>query len=820
MSAGGSRTLVALALQLTALVALSLSLLGHSWLDARSKPRMLVLVDRSQSVPRSDGDKAVAEVERAAQSAGIGELQLLEFAGRPGAPSRRAADSVAALEPSATNIEAALQAALAAHAQAALAGVVVVSDGLENVGDAARALRAVHAARLPLQWIAVGRPPPETRVEQVLAPDRALVGQPIQISVQLAGQLGRALRVKATARTSSGETQQASREADGSGRATIEFDAGRSGAVLVDVALQDPATGRTLDAMPDAAVIDVAPRASILYARGSNGPLARSLLRGGWTLNVVPAARLDAYADGLDRYQAVVLDDVAIADAGPRFWNALVAAVKDRGLGLLVLGGERSFARGGYRESTLESVLPVLSEPAALDQPAAVVFAVDKSGSMGQGSGGVDRFALAQRAVIETARGLTERDSLGLVVFDVAPRVLIPLGPAPTGTLALERDWRTSPNGGTKIAPALEAAIGELERSGAARRMLVIVTDGFIDNAPLAELRARLDRSRIETIALAVGPDADATALERLVGAQAGMVLRVNQAAELPAVMRSGLERRRARVERGTIAVEQREALPFSPGTWKDWPAVEAHFVTRPRAGAVVAVQSQRAEPLIAFQRSGRGRVVVVTSGLGSWTPRWLQWREWPRLAGGLADWISGNAQGAAVALAVSDKPSGLQVEADIPTGLGRPGPDSVSIAVDTPTTPGRKLATDPVAPGRLRATLPDAGPGLYTFLVSTPLGTQRQLHLRRHRAEDERWGTNPALDAWRSAGLISPWDPGMLARYRDGDRGRHPVDRSLIGLALMLFLSGVLVDRTRLDRAAVIVAANRWRARVTMHPH
>ncbi len=172
------------------------------------------------------------------------------------------------------------------------------------------------------------------------------------------------------------------------------------------------------------------------------------------------------------------------------------------------------------------------------------------------------------------------------MVFDVAPRVLIPLGPAPAGTLALERDWQASPNGGTKLAPALETAIGELERSGAARRMLVIVTDGFVDGAPLAELRARLDRSRIETIALAVGPDADVSALERVVGAEAGLVLRVNQAAELPLVMRTGLERRRARVERGTIAVEQRQALPFPPGTWQDWPAIAAYFVTRSQPDA------------------------------------------------------------------------------------------------------------------------------------------------------------------------------------------------------------------------------------------
>jgi len=799
--AGDSRTLVALTLQLAALVALSLSLIGVSWLDAHSRPRLLVLVDRSESVPRAASDRAVTEVMHAARTASSGDLLLLEFAGKPATPSTSAAESVAHLEPSTTNVEAALNAALAADARAPFASVVIISDGLENAGDLERALRAAREARLPVQWIPVGRPLPETRIAEVLAPDHATAGQRIQITVRLAGRLDRPLRVKATTRAAGGETQTASGESDGGGRATIELDASRIGAAIVDVAVEDPVSGQTLGTWPDAAVVDVVPRATILYVQGSSGTLARSLRKGGWMLNVVPAARLDAQADGLDRYHAVVLDDVAITDASPRFWTALVAAVHSRGIGLMVLGGERSFTRGGYRESALESVLPLLSEPAARDQPASIVFVVDKSGSMGQRSGGVDRFQLAQRAVLETARGLSARDSLGLVVFDVAPRLLIPLGPAPVGTLALARDWRATPNGGTSLAPALGTAIDELERSGATRRMLVLVTDGFIDNAPLAELRARLDHARIETIALAVGPDADANALGQLVGADGGVVLRVNEVAELPLVMRSGLERRRARVERGTIAVAQRQALPFSPGTLKDWPPVAAYSVTRSQPTATVAVQTEHGDPLIAFQRSGQGRVIAVTSGLGTWTPGWLLWREWPRLAGGLTDWISGTPQGGAVALEVSDLPTGLRIEADVPAEAGRPNPDGVSIAVQTPTTPGQLVSMDPVAPGRLQAMLKDAGSGLYTFQVSTPLGTRRQLHLRRHRAENETWGTNPALDAWRTAGLVSVWVPGFLAQTREGIRARLPVDRSLVGLALALFLSGVLVDRSKLSK-------------------
>ena len=802
MSAAAARTWVALVLAVAALAALSLSLLGASWLDARSKPRWLVLVDRSESVPRAAADRAVADVASAVRAAG-GVLQRLDFAGRTAELSAVDVAASGPLDTSSTNIEAALDAALAAHAESEFAGAVVVSDGRENVGDAARALRAAREARLPLQWIAVSRPAPPTRVVQVLAPTQARVGQRVQVSVQLGGALDRPVRIEASARGPGGETQTASTTVVAEGRATIELEARDIGALLVDVTLRDPASSAAIDASPDAAVIDVAPPAAVLYVQGSDGALSPSLVRGGWSLDVVPVARLDAHADGLDAYQAVVLDDVAVTDAGPRFWNALAVAVRERGLGLLVLGGERSFARGGYRGSTLESLLPVASEPAALDQPASVLFAVDKSGSMGEGSGGVNRFQLAQRAVIETARGLGPRDSLGVLVFDVVPRVLIPLGPSADGMTALLRDWRASPNGGTRIGPALEAAIGELERSATGRRILVVVTDGFTDEVATAELQTRLARARVETIALAIGPDADVAALQRLFATGGGQVLRVRETAELPSVMRSGLERRRARVERGAIAVEQRQALPFEPGMLADWPPVAGHAVTRSQASAVVAVQSRQGEPLIAFQRSGRGRVVAVTCGFGAWTPAWLSWRQWPRLAGGLADWVSGTSQVGAVAPRVSDLRDGLVVEADVPSRGDRGDGESTTIDVITPTMPSRSLPVDRFAPGRVRATLPDAGAGLYTFLVTTPDGTQKRLHLRQHLAETATWGTDPALEGWHAEGLVSMWEP-RLAATRGAD-GRHarPLDRSLMALALALFLCGVLVDRAHLGRLA-----------------
>lgn len=790
MRTPAARTLAALALQLAALAALAAALLGASWLDARSRPRLVVLVDRSQSMPRAATDAALLEVEQAAHAAGAGDVQRIEFARRPAAPGG------APLDASATDLEAALDAALAVHARRPLAGAVMISDGQATAGDTERALRALRAAELPLHWLALGRPAPAVRIVDVRAPRQARVGQRVRLDVQVQAAAPQTLRLRASVRGADGSTRSSVAAAGRDGAATLEFDAWQAGALVVDLAVEDAASAVPVAAQPAAAAIDVAARAPILVVQGGRGALASSLAAGGWPLRVVDAAQADALAGELAGCEAVVLDDVAVGDAGPRFWSALVEAVRQRGVGLLVLGGERSFARGGYRGSALETLLPVLSEPAALDRNASVLFLVDKSGSMGEGSGGIDRFALAQRAVLETARSLGAHDELGLVVFDVAPRVLLPLAPAAQGLAALESPWPATPHGGTRLAPAIDAAAAELERAGAARRLLVLVTDGFVEGVSAAALRARLERARVETVALAVGPDADAPALQRIVGAK-GLVLRVQEAAELPAVMRGALERRRARVERGPFAVAQAAPLPFAPGTFDAWPEVDAYLATKARPGAAVVLRSARGDPLLAWQRAGLGRVVALTSGLGAWTPRWLSWAAWPQLAGGLAEWAGGASRAGLAALTVRESGSGLQIEVAqraVDAAGADPGP--LDLQVDAPGGRGRVVPAEPLAPGRWRAELPTAGPGLYTVTAANALGSVRGLYLLRAGKEDDAWGTNPELARWQAAGLLERWRPGALQGLRAPPGAEPPPDRSLLALALACFAAGMLVDR------------------------
>jgi hypothetical protein len=156
---------------------------------------------------------------------------------------------------------------------------------------------------------------------------------------------------------------------------------------------------------------------------------------------------------------------------------------------------------------------------------------------------------------------------------------------------------------------------------------------------------------------------------------------------------------------------------------------------------------------------------------------------------------------GGAVALSVSDLPGALQIDAELRTDILQPSGKGISLKVDTPKARGLSVSMANVAPGRWRAELPEAGPGLYAIQVADERAVQRHLHLRRHRGEDRAWGTNPDLEKWRRAGLVSSWNPGLLRSHLNEAGADHPFDRTLIGLALVLFLSGVAVDRVTLKR-------------------
>ena len=790
MTSQARRLGLALALRVAAILLLALVVVGHPWPSERARPTVFVLADSSASVAADPAHVALEEVlETTRGSSHTASVQLIEFAESPSATASR----------NGTNIEAAVVEALSRRTAESPAAIVLLSDGRATAGDTRRALRAARTAGTTVLWRTLAADASTPHIVELLAPRQAQPGQEIPVRVRLAGRAATPLVLSLVSRGGDA-TDRVESTVDAGDPAAMEVlvRARAPGALLLDVELREAASGRLLDAWASAAIVDVAAPDAVMYVAAGSRPLEQSLKAGGWNVTRIEPTALDAAARGLDAYAAVVLDDVPSTAAREATWAALDAAVRERGTGLLVLGGPHSFAAGGYRDSTLESLLPVRSRPAGLGDAAAVVFVVDKSGSMGETAAGVDRFRLAQRAVTETAATLAERDSAALVLFDAEPRVLLPLQNAAGFRDTVMRPWPAQPRGGTRLAPALEAALEQLAGSVAPRRIIVLVTDGFVDAAPEESLRSQLAAAAVELVALGVGPDADTAALRPFFPPDRSTVLHVGQAAELPSVMRSGLESRRAPVERGRIEVREVVPLPFLRVGTRDWPAVAAYDVTTPAPRSIVHLESSRGDPLVVEWRAGLGRVVTVTPGLGAWTTTWMHWYRWPELAGGLLEWVVASDAAGQLWTSIVDSPRELRIDveiaadgrwSDLPAGRLRIGHPSGRVS-EEPLTP--------TAPGRLGAAIGDPEAGLYSFTVQVGESVRRVSHLRRAPRERAGAGPHPDVAAWRADGLLSDWS---AAEYERTLAGMAPADgrpqRALL-LALALFVLGVLVERAR----------------------
>ena len=141
---------------------------------------------------------------------------------------------------------------------------------------------------------------------------------------------------------------------------------------------------------------------------------------------------------------------------------------------------------------------------AQVRMPVNVSFVLDRSGSM-KGEK-IDRVRKATARALEM---LGEQDIASVVIFDHRTEVLIPAAPVANQRDLQDKISRIRDAGGTKIAPAVEKGLLEIQRGGAnAIRRLVLLTDGQTENEKECLLRADdAGRIGVPITALGVGKD-------------------------------------------------------------------------------------------------------------------------------------------------------------------------------------------------------------------------------------------------------------------------------------------------------------------------
>jgi uncharacterized membrane protein len=273
-------------------------------------------------------------------------------------------------------------------------GMVLVTDGADNADrPLAETLLALQAASVPVYTVGLGREriAPDVEVRRVEAPRRVLRGTTLVADVILshAGLSGRTARLDVEDGGRILGTQEVELGSDGEIPIQIQFAMEESGPRQLRFRVR-PIDGEAVaDNNSRLALVEVWDnRQKVLYFEGSPRPeiaFLRRAVADDENLQVVTLVRTaeekfwrgavddaEELAGGfpstreeLFAYSGFVLGDVEASFFTHDQLQMIADFVGQRGGGLLVLGGQRAFAEGGYAGTPLADALPVVLDAGA-----------------------------------------------------------------------------------------------------------------------------------------------------------------------------------------------------------------------------------------------------------------------------------------------------------------------------------------------------------------------------------------------------------------------------------------------------------------------
>lgn len=384
-------------------------------------------------------------------------------------------------------------------------------------------------------------------------------------------------------------------------------------------------------------------KGKILFVDNIGPPHGRilpdALLTHGIELELVTPESLPNRLATLQRYDAVILQDVPADQISIRQQKMLASYVNDLGGGLLMIGGPNSFAAGAWTNSPVDQILPVYCQvPNTTVLPSgALVIVLDRSGSMSEGVSGsrYNKQEIANEAAVLALQTLYPQDKIGVVAFDHSPKWIVKLrnNTDPKAVARLIR--KIQPEGGTNIAPALEEAyqaLAPLSSRDAAVKHIILLTDGQSGSGPYEEIAKKMIAADITLSTIGVGNDVDAKLLQSLATMCAGHYHPVTDPNKLPQAFI-----REARTIRKNVIKE----TPFEPQVVPSGspivsglgrlPPLQGFVLTGPKPAAYTPIRSPQGEPIFAHWQVGLGRTAAFTSdATNRWAKHWLHWTGYP----------------------------------------------------------------------------------------------------------------------------------------------------------------------------------------------
>jgi Mg-chelatase subunit ChlD len=772
---------VSLVVRTIILVLLVLSLAGLTLLRPTTEQFVVFAVDRSTSVGEESSRAADKFLEEALTKAGGNKFAILPFAKEPGKLEgsgfrvQRSAEkeqgtgvggqeSAGTESNQGTNLEAALEAAVASLPPGYVPSVVLVSDGNETLGNG---LKAALKAGMPISTVPLPtRNEPEVQVSAVTLPAQVRQGEPFYVEVVINSNHDDegVVTVYRGAHEVVRETRTLKK---GENRFRFQQTVTSERLAHYTARVQGLKSDTLLDNNSESGLVFTAGKPRVLIIE-SDPKLIRELTfaleQEDIQVDLRPPTGMPENLADLQNYELLILSNVPATALTQRQMEIARTYVQDLGGGFMMLGGEQSFGLGGYYKSVLEEILPVRSDfEKEKEKPSiAMALVVDKSGSMGG-----DKIEMAKTAARSAVELLGNSDQVAVIAFDGDTYVMSEMQSAGNKGRISDEISRIDAGGGTVMYPAMERAYEMLVATPARLKHVIVLTDGISAPGDFLGLASTMQAARITCSTVAVGNDADKDLLEEIARTGQGRFYITDDPAAIPQIFA------KETVTASKSAIDEQPFVPqvvrttqtFADLDLENAPFLLGYVMTRPKPTCEVILASEKGDPLLVWWRYGLGMTVAFTSDAKArWAAEWLPWPGYAKFWAQLVRHTMRKSEAKGVAVEVVQRGGRATLTLDAIDAAGR----FVNAAETEMTLIDPRLATT-------KARLLQTAPGRYVADFETPLTGAYHVELTQKVGGQVLYQQSRGIAVGYSDELrLKPMNETLLKSIADSSGGKY----------------------------------------------
>jgi len=378
--------------------------------------------------------------------------------------------------------------------------------------------------------------------------------------------------------------------------------------------------------------IKVVPKPRLLMLSEKDSPL-RTLLANLYDITLTDTLP----ADELGKYSSVILNDVHAAKL-EKYFASINEYITD-GNGFVAVGGYNSFDKGGYKDSKIETILPIYIAQAGKDEGIInVVLLIDVSGSTVEAVGTESILRVSKALGVAIFKQMDFDNRVGVMAFNDKPYLVVKPDFVANGPEIEHKIATLKYGGGTRIGDAIYGAMQVLEPLDGSKN-IILLSDGRTQQEGVSyEAAALAAKKGIKIYGVTVGDRANEVPMKQYAKMTNGIHFRANQYTALELIF-------------GDPDKSQKDIYPLTILN-------EDHFITSgnklvasvggfntvtPKSTAQLLVTTDTADPILTVWQFGLGRVGVLSTDDGNlWAGRLLN-RENGKFVTRIFNWAVGD---------------------------------------------------------------------------------------------------------------------------------------------------------------------------------